>query len=113
VNTDLGRVDIAIFSPFNRFKGISRIALKEKIPNLIKETYKDFYEISNDKLGYFFISGNLAQDISFINYLSRETRLPIQEVDVWVNFDFKKGELPPVTREESFIYGVALGAGLC
>ena len=113
VNTDLGRVDIAIFSPFNRFKGILRITQKEKIPSLIKETYKDFYEISNDKLGYFFISGNLAQDVSFINYLSRETRLPVQEVDVWVNFYFKKGELPPVTREESFIYGVALGAGLC
>lgn len=113
LNTDNFRSDIAIFSPFNRFKGISGFFEKEQTPDLIKDTYQDFYKISDDKIGYYFVSGVWAKNTDFINSLSLQTRLPIQQADVFVNFSFKNGELPPVTREESFIYAVALGAGLC
>lgn len=112
INTEAMRTDVAIFSPFNRFKGIGGSFEKEKIPRLIKETYQDFYELSNDKIGYFFVTGSLVRDISFINYLSVETRLPVQEADVLVNFHFKKGEVPPVTKEESILYALALGSAI-
>lgn len=112
INTESMRTDVAIFSPFNRFKGIGGSFEKEKIPRLIKETYQDFYELSNDKIGYFFVTGSLVRDISFINYLSVETRLPVQEADVLVNFHFKKGEVPPVTKEESILYALALGSAI-
>lgn len=106
------RTDIAIFSAFNRFKGISSSFERERIPKVIKETYQDFYELSRDKIGYFFVSGSLARDVSFINYLSKETRLPIQEANVLTNFDFKKGEVPPITKEESLLYALALGSAI-
>ncbi len=112
INTESMRTDVAIFSPFNRFKGIGGSFEKEKIPRLIKETYQDFYELSNDKIGYFFVTGSLVCDISFVNYLSKETRLPIQEADVFVNFHLKRGELPPVTKEESVLYALALGSAI-
>ncbi|MEZ4103021.1 MAG: hypothetical protein R3B55_00375 [Candidatus Paceibacterota bacterium] len=111
LNVEKLRTDIAIFSPFNRFKAITSLS-EDKTASLIKETYQDFYEISGDKIGYFFISGSLAADTSFINSLSRQTRLPIQEADVFVNFEIAKNELPPVTRKESFIYALALGTAL-
>ncbi|MDQ5883334.1 MAG: hypothetical protein QG654_247 [Patescibacteria group bacterium] len=112
VNAEQSLVDVAIFSPFNRFKGISSRVEREKIPGLIKETYQDFYNLSSDNIGYFFVSGSLSCDVSFINHLSKETRLPVQESDVFVNFKFKKGELPPVTKEESMLYAVALGVSI-
>lgn len=113
LNIENHRTDIAIFSPFNRFRAISSVFERENVSEIIKETYQDFYKISDDKIGYFFVAGRLAKEPNFINNISRQTRLPIQEADVFVNFSFKSGEVPLVTREESFVYAVALGAGLC
>jgi len=112
LNIENRRIDIAIFSPFNRFRGISSFFEREEASDLIKETYEDFYKISDDKIGYFLVAGRLAGDADFINNLSRQTRLPVQEADVFVNFDWKPGQVPPVTREESFLYAVALGTAI-
>jgi hypothetical protein len=112
LNADTRRTDIAVFSPFNRFREISSFSEREKVPSLIKDTYQDFYNISGDKVGYFFVCGLFAKEPSFINFLSRETRLPVQEADVFCNFYLKSGEVPVVTREESLVYAVALGSAI-
>ncbi len=106
------RTDIAIYSPFNRFKLISKFSGKDEVGDLIKETYKDFYDISGDKIGYFFVTGSFANDNVFINNISKDTRMPIQEADVLVNLNFKKDEVPPLTREESLLFAVALGVAM-
>ncbi|MEZ4210830.1 MAG: hypothetical protein R3B39_00835 [Candidatus Paceibacterota bacterium] len=89
VNVDSNRTNLAIFSPFNRFKGISAKVEKEDVPSLITKTYQDFYEISGDKIGYFFLSGSSASDIPFLNYLGRSTRLPVQQANIFSNVSVK------------------------
>jgi len=112
INSEYVRTDIAVFSPFNRFKEIHGRFVRDIIPQKIKETHQDFYSISGDNISYFFLAGSLAQDFSFINFVSVQTRLPIQQADVFVNFTFNSGQLPPVTKEQSFLYAVALGAAI-
>lgn len=110
INVDSSRTNLAIFSPFNRFKGISAKVEKEDVPSLITKTYQDFYEISGDKIGYFLLSGSSASDISFLNYLGRSTRLPIQQANIFSNVSVK--DLPNITKNESFNYAIALGSAM-
>ncbi len=112
INADAERVDLAIFSPFNRFKGVSVVTGKENIPRLIAETHQDFYGLAGDRIGYFMCAGSSTSDISFINYLSRETRLPVSQTDIFANVSLGRGELPLVTKNESFNYAIALGAAM-
>lgn len=112
VNAEVSFTDFVIFDSFNQTKEVNLNVPKENIPEVLKELYLDFYKKNNQKIGYIFACGSLVKEPSFINYLGTHTRLPVEEADVFVNLNLEKGEIPTITKEESFSYAVALGLAL-
>ncbi len=104
--------NIAVYYPFNQTREINLKIPKEHISEAVKEVYLDFYKENNEKIGYIFASGIHARDVNFLNYLSRETRLPIEEANVFVNIEQRKNDVPLITKEESFLYAIALGLAI-
>lgn len=102
---------LSLHNPFEEVQGISFPTNKEKIPFYLEDTYLDFYKKHKEKVGYLFATGALAQDESFLNYLSRVTRLNVEPADIFINIKISS-EVPIITKDESFLYAVALGLAI-
>jgi len=112
VNLEQKFTNIAVFYPFNQFNEITLKISKENSSQAIKEVYINFYKINNEKIVKFLVSGFYASDVNLLNQISHETRLPIDEADVFANFNLKDGVIPPIPKDESFLYVIAIGLAI-
>ncbi len=111
INLESQNSIVGLAYPFEILPQISRHLAKDKISELIEDVYVDFYKKYDEKLSYILASGELAQDENFLNYLSRQTRLSIEQADALINFENASG-VPIITKDESLLYAVALGLAI-
>lgn len=109
VNIERDISNFAIYYPFNEIMDINLKIAKEDIGKAIKEIYINFYKENNQKISSVFAVGSLSSDKGLLNYMSRETRINIDEGDVFTNIFLAKNDVPPIPKEESLKYAIAIG----
>jgi Tfp pilus assembly PilM family ATPase len=112
LNMEEGFTNVAIYYPFEDFEEITLRIEGANIPEALSEIYRNFYKQNGEKIGYVFASGSFAANNTFLNYLSHETRLPVDVANPLINYYFDSNEIPPITKKESLLYAVALGLGV-
>lgn len=109
LNMEEGFTNVGLHYPFEDFEELTLRIDGANIPDALLEIYRNFYKDNGEKIGHIFASGAFATNPTFLNYLSHETRLPVEEANPLVNYSFKNNEVPPITKKESLLYAVALG----
>lgn len=112
LNLEKDFTNIALYFPFEDVDAVTVSLDRVSTIKYIKDVSVDFYKDFGEKIEYVFATGPLAEDARFLNSISRETRLPIDEANPLTNLHFKKGEVPFITQKESLVYAVAIGLAI-
>lgn len=111
-NMEEGHTEFAIYYPFEDFETITFPVTGEDVGETLKDIYVDFYKENEEKLARVLASGPLANNKNLLNFISKETRLNIEEVNVFTNVIIERGDVPLIHKNESLKYAVAIGLGL-
>lgn len=84
-------------------------AENHKIISTLNDVYIGWYDAHKEKVNHLLFAGARANDLEFVNYVSRELKIPIARANVFVNLDLNPEEVPPITKDDSFKYAVAIG----
>ncbi len=78
----------------------------------INRIYIDWYDAHKEKIHHVIFSGWRASDSDFLDYVSRETKLPLHRANVFANLDLDPASVPILPRLESYKYAVAIGLAI-
>ena len=111
-NMEENHTDFILYYPFENLEEMSFPVSGQNVGHLLKEVYVDFYKENQEKIGRVLASGSLANNKNLLNFLSKETRLDIEEVNVLSNVTIERNSVPMIPKNESFKYALAIGLGI-
>lgn len=78
----------------------------------VNRMYVDWYNQRKEKLHHVLIAGERAREQEFVDYLSRETKLPITRANPLVNLALDHHVVPIIPKGELPKYATALGLAI-
>lgn len=78
----------------------------------LNRLYIDWYDRHKERINHILISGARASDREFLEYVSRETKIPITAANVFTNMQLDQTNVPMIPKNESYKYAVAMGLTL-
>lgn len=112
VNAEKERTDFLIFragTPPVYFTGDSQ---NHAVISNINRLYIDWYDAHKEKIHHVIFSGTRASQNDFLDYVSRETKLPVHRANVFANLDLDPESVPILPRIESYKYAIVIGLAL-
>ena len=72
----------------------------------------DWYDEKKQKIDHVLLLGVRANEQGFLDYISRESRIPMIRGGIFVNLETFKENVPAISKEDSYRYAVAMGLAL-
>lgn len=112
VNVEKSQTEYLVFGP----KIDSRLYVSDptnhSVISNLNRLYIDWYDRHKEKIHHVVFSGARAGDQDFIDYVSRETKIPILLANIFVNLKLDYANVPIINKNDSYKYAVALGAAV-
>lgn len=78
----------------------------------LNRVYMDWYDEKKQKIDHVLLLGVRANEQGFLDYISRESRIPMIRGGIFVNLETFKENVPAISKEDSYRYAVAMGLAL-
>lgn len=75
----------------------------------LNRLYIDWYDRHKERIHHVLIVGARATDGEFLDYVSRETKIPLTHANVFANLKLDTGNVPMIPKNDSYKYAVAVG----
>lgn len=87
-------------------------ATNHSIISNLNRIYIDWYDEHKEKVDHVLFAGSRAKDADFLDYVSRETRIPITRANIFINLRLDGQKIPIITKDDSYKYAVAVGLAI-
>lgn len=112
VNAEMDRTDFVTTAPGTQITGFVGESSNYSIIANMNRIYIDWYDAHKAKIHHVIVAGERASDHEFLDYISRETKLPLHRANVFANLDIDPASVPIMQKSESYKYAVAIGLAL-
>lgn len=82
------------------------------IISILNRTHIEWYDEKKEKIHYTLVAGARGKDVAFLDYVARETRIPITRANVFVNLSLDRQKVPIIPKDDSGKYAVAIGLAI-
>lgn len=112
VEAGADRVDFLVHDPLSAPAHYQGDPASHAVISNLNRIYIDWYDTHKEKIHHVIFAGERATDHEFLEYVSRELKLPIHRANIFANLDLDPTTVPIMTRQESYKYAVAVGLAL-
>jgi Tfp pilus assembly PilM family ATPase len=78
----------------------------------IDKIYIDWYDEHKEKIHNIVFTGSRVTDRNFLEYIGRETKIPINLANVFINLQLDDNKIPTISKEDSYKYAVSIGLSM-
>lgn len=78
----------------------------------LNRIYIDWYDRHKERIHHVILAGVRAADQEFLDYVSRETKIPITQANIFVNLKLDQSNVPVINKNDSYKYAVAMGLAM-
>lgn len=109
INAENSETDYLMFAPNIDSKFYTSDSANHSIISNLNRLYIDWYDRHKERIHHVLICGSRASDQDFLDYISRETKIPIAAANIFTNLKLDQTNVPIINKKDSYKYAVALG----
>ena len=112
VDTEKSETNYLIFAPNIDPKFYTSDPANHSIISNLNRLYIDWYDRHKERVHHVLVCGSRAADQDFLDYVSRETKIPITQANIFTNLKLDQSNVPIINKKDSYKYAVALGLAI-
>lgn len=112
VDADRSQTHYLVFAPHSHSAFYTSDPANHSVISNLNKIYIDWYDAHKERINHVIFSGSRAGDQEFLDYVSRETKIPITQANIFSNLKLDMTNVPMITKEDSYKYAVAMGLAM-
>ncbi len=112
VDAERSETNYLIFAPNVDPKFYTSDPANYSIISNLNRLYIDWYDRHKERVHHVLVCGARASDQDFLDYISRETKIPISPANIFTNLKLNLANVPIINKKDSYKYAVAIGLAM-
>lgn len=112
VDVEQSQTNFLTYAPNIRPEFYTSDPANHSVISNLNRIYIDWYDRHKERIHHVIFSGARAADQEFLDYVSRETKIPITQANIFINLKLDSENVPPINKNDSYKYAVAVGLAM-
>lgn len=112
VNVERSQAQYLTYSPNTTAAFYTSDPANHAVISNLNRMYIDWYDRHKERIHHVILAGVRASDQEFLDYVSRETKIPITQANIFVNLKLDQSNVPVINKNDSYKYAVAMGLAM-
>jgi Tfp pilus assembly PilM family ATPase len=112
VDADISETNYLIFAPNIDSQFYTSDPANHSIISNLNRLYIDWYDRHKERIHHVLLCGARAADQDVLDYISRETKIPITQANIFINLKLSLANVPMIPKNESYKYATAMGLAM-